>query len=136
MRKELTQELSICLLWARFKRLGLHLQMYIGKCLKIGFLKSICPLLCPSSKTVSSAQHFKEQICARRNSLFNPYCLVFSATFDFTELSTHALAGCVHLVHPSLTWSFHFLTVGDPLDSIFGPLLLFMCTFSFGFLRI
>lgn len=132
MRKGLTQELLICLLWGTSQ----EAEMYIGKCLKIGFLKSICPLLYPSSKTVPRAQHFKEQIHARSNSLFNPHGLVFSATFDFTELSIRALAGCVHLAHPSLTESSHSLTMGEPLDSVFGPLLLFMCTFSFGFLRI
>lgn len=114
---------------ARVKRLRC-----IGKCLKIGFLKSICPLLYPSSRQFQGSA-FQEQIHARSNSLFNPHGLVFSATFDFTRALYSCLARCVHLAHPSLTESSTPLTMGEPLDSIFGPLLLFMCTFSFGFLK-
>lgn len=120
-----------------FMLLGLHMQMYMWEVFGNRLL-STCPILLPIlHDRFSTAQLLKEPIpvaCLQHLSSLTvqiwkvlPWCSLFHYTILF---------GHVLLVHPSLIWPFHPLTLGIPRDSIFRSLVLFIRTFPLRFIGI
>lgn len=145
-----SQELLLCLPTSGhdvlIKMLGYICRCPCGRCLETGFyLPSLFsyPSFVIEFQVLSSLRSKPMSIPVAYSTLI---VLVFSAAFDFfdnSNLENPSLMLCISLHHPG--WSHpsglssHLALPapnhGHSWGSIFGSLILFICTFPFGFLR-